>query len=76
MSVPLNIAEGWGRNTNAELARYADMARGSLHEVDAALEVCILLKYISREETSTANSLFKRVGTMLLKLANVLRHQR
>ncbi|MFI5385283.1 MAG: four helix bundle protein [Fimbriimonadales bacterium] len=73
VSVPLNIAEGWGRNSKAELARYSDIARGSLHEVDAALEVAILLKYMNRPEIENANSLFKRVGTMLLKLSKVLR---
>ncbi|MFI5384729.1 MAG: four helix bundle protein [Fimbriimonadales bacterium] len=73
VSVPLNIAEGWGRNSKAELARYSDIARGSLHEVDAALEVSILLKYIQRQEIDEANSLFRRVGTMLLRLASSLR---
>ena len=73
ISVPLNIAEGWGRNSKAELARFCDIARGSLHEVDAALEIAIALKYIERSEAAEARSLFKRIGTMSLNLAKILR---
>ena len=32
VSVASNIAEGFGRRTAAERARFYDMARGSLHE--------------------------------------------
>ena len=73
VSVSLNIAEGWGRNSKAEFARFCDIARGSLHEVDAAIEVAIRLGYLESQDTLTANSLFKRVGTMLLNLIKSLR---
>lgn len=36
-SVHLTIAEGNGKSTVAEFARYLDMAHGSLHEAEAGL---------------------------------------
>lgn len=75
VSVPLNISEGWGRNGKAELARFCDIARGSLHEVDAAIEVCVLLKYLGRDQIIEANTQFKRLGAMLFRLTEALRQR-
>ncbi|MCC7231009.1 MAG: four helix bundle protein [Fimbriimonadaceae bacterium] len=73
ISVTLNIAEGWGRNSKLEFARFCDISRGSLHEVNAAIEIAIKLEYLTIEEALQADSLFRRIGTMLLNLAKSLR---
>ena len=49
-SVPLNIAEGTGRKGPREFARYLGFAYGSLHEVEAILELVEVLEYLPREE--------------------------
>ena len=38
-SVPLNIAEAWGRPAPGDRRRSFDMALGSLHELAAALDI-------------------------------------
>ncbi len=45
LSVYLNIAEGSSRKSETERNRYYEMARGSVIEVDAALDVAIDLNY-------------------------------
>lgn len=46
LSVHLNIAEGSSRKSEAERKRYYEVARGSIIEIDAALDVALDLGYI------------------------------
>lgn len=34
MSIPTNIAEGYGRSTDTEIARFFDISLGSVNEVE------------------------------------------
>lgn len=49
-SVPLNIAEGSARKGSKEFRRFLDVARGSLAEVESALELAKDLEYIDAPE--------------------------
>lgn len=50
LSVHINIAEGASRKSEAERKRYFEIARGSVIEVDAALEIAFQLDYIKQVE--------------------------
>ena len=39
VSIPANLAEGRGRGTQAEMARFAQVALGSLYELDTLLQI-------------------------------------
>ena len=47
VSVHLNMSEGFSRKSSAERKRYFEIARGSLIEVDAAIDIANDLKYIT-----------------------------
>ena len=47
LSVHLNIAEGASRRSELERKRYYEIARGSLVEIDAALDIAIGLNYLN-----------------------------
>jgi four helix bundle protein len=46
LSVHLNIAEGASRKSEQERKRYYEISRGSLIEVDAALDIAKVLGYV------------------------------
>ena len=50
LSVHLNVAEGCSRKSEKERKRYYEIARGSIIEVDAALDIAVSLDYTSKEK--------------------------
>jgi four helix bundle protein len=53
LSVHLNIAEGSSRKSEAERKRYFEIARGSVIEIDAALDIAFDLKYLDEAQTES-----------------------
>lgn len=49
ISVPLNIAEGQGRKTRKDNKQFLVIARGSLYEILATLDIAHNQKYISKD---------------------------
>ena len=47
ISIPSNIAEGYGRNTNSELIRFLHIATGSLYELQTQIEISYNFNLIS-----------------------------
>jgi len=47
VSISANIAEGCGRHTDVDFARFLDIGQGSVNEVDSYLELSKDLRYIS-----------------------------
>lgn len=53
LSTHLNIAEGCSRKSEAERKRFFEVSRGSLIEVDAALDIADNLGYRTKDELQT-----------------------
>lgn len=65
VSVPSNIAEGHGRNSDKEFVKFLSIARGSLLEVETQLLICNRLALISETQTGKAQSFITEIGKML-----------
>ena len=50
VSISSNVAEGCGRNSNIEFARFLEIALGSAFEVESQLILCNDLGYISESD--------------------------
>jgi len=67
-----NIAEGSGRNTNADFAHFLDMANGSAFEVETQLYVALDLEYISQQDFENIQSQLHEIEKMLYNLRKSL----
>jgi len=47
LSVHLNITEGCSRKSNSERKRYFEIARGSVIEIDSAIDIALELTYVT-----------------------------
>lgn len=60
LSVHLNLAEGASRRSAAERRRFYEISRGSIIEVDTALDIAVSLHYISADQIN-------EIGELILK---------
>jgi four helix bundle protein len=65
VSIPSNIAEGNGRNSQGELMYFLGMARGSALEVATQLEIASMQGFGHSEELQHAQSLTGEIVRML-----------
>src|SRR6187551_2013976 len=65
LSIKLNLAEGSTRKSLAERNRYLEIARGSVVEIDAALETAVDLNYFTENELEVIGTLLNRCFAML-----------
>jgi len=71
VSIPSNIAEGYGRKHKAEYNQFLSIAYGSLLELETQFLLANDLKYVSKNET--VEKLLKEVGSMLYRMLYPIR---
>ena len=67
-SIPLNIAEGNGKFSAKDRARFFEMARGSALECAACLDVLLVRKLASEEQVILSKERLSRIVQMLIGL--------
>ena len=68
-SIPLNIAEGNGKRSLKDRARFLDIARGSALECAAIQDVLVVSGGLSRETDHKLKSRLVRIVAMLTRMA-------
>jgi four helix bundle protein len=69
ISVPSNIAEGYGRQATGEYRHHISIARGSLLELETQILLSQRLKYLQPED---ANSVLKEIDEISRMLATLV----
>lgn len=67
-SIPQNVAEGAGKSTPADKAKYYSIARGSAMESAAHLDVMKIDELIDGEQYAQGVELLERVVAMLTRM--------
>ena len=76
VSVPSNVAEGWGRNKTGYFQLGLSYARGSLHEVETQLLIGEQEGWLSAEELSSTMDHINILSAGLLNFMNKLEQKR
>ena len=65
VSIPSNIAEGWGRESSKNYLQFLRVSRGSLFEVETLILISKNLNYISQEIFILISNGIDEVGRIL-----------
>ena len=75
VSVPSNIAEGWGRGKNKHFTNHLSIARGSLFELESQLILTEQLGLVEKVEVDIYD-LIAETGRMITGLINKIESKR
>jgi len=70
LSIPLNIAEGYGKRGRNDRANFYSIARGSAHECGAVLDAARVLELVGEEKCMSGKRLLRRIVSMLVKMSD------
>ena len=70
VSIPSNIAEGCGRNTDKDFNNYLGISLGSAFEFETQLIICKNLSFINQEVINFLESEIQHIQNMIIKLKN------
>lgn len=72
VSVPSNIAEGFGRGQTPGYLQYLRIAQGSLREAETQFALAVRLGFVTSQDATVARGTSVRVSKMLLSLIRSL----
>lgn len=75
LSVPSNIAEGWGRNSTLSYLHFLKISRGSLFELETQLIIAKELEFISSDALNKIDKLIHELSKMLNSLIKSIKNK-
>jgi four helix bundle protein len=72
ISIPSNIAEGYGRNSRNDYLRFLQISMGSIFELQTQLEICLNLNYLPENNHSEMYEQSREIERMLSSLVRKL----
>lgn len=72
ISVPSNIAEGYGRRTTNDYRKYLHISLGSLYEIQTQLRLGFEMNIIALRSFTEANNLAKEIDRMIYAITKKL----
>ena len=76
VSVPSNIAEGYGRNSLNDYIRFLNIATGSLYEFQTQIEIAYNLEYIDKDFFDKIFEDSREIERMMSSLIRNLKQKR
>lgn len=73
VSIPSNIAEGYGRNSTLDYCRFLQISLGSAYELETQVELARRLDYIDNDTANKLATQLTEVGRMLNSLINKIK---
>ena len=73
VSIPTNIAEGSGRNTDKDFAHFLNISLGSAYELETLLTLCFDVKLISEQQFESLITRISEIQKMTFGLIKTLR---
>jgi four helix bundle protein len=75
VSVPSNIAEGWGRKRTGNYIQFLSIASGSLAELTTQVEISYRLGFFDKDQFDVLENEMMEIGKMLFVLIQKLEKQ-
>jgi four helix bundle protein len=75
ISIPSNIAEGWGRQTTKQYIQFLQIAQGSAAELETQLLLTVDLEMLKKSEIHTPVDLLTQIRKMLRSLIGALKRK-
>ncbi len=68
VSIPSNVAEGYGRRSRGEYARFLQVVMGSLFEIQTQLQIALNFEFLDKSEFGSSFDRSREIERMLSAL--------
>lgn len=76
ISVPGNIAEGYGRGSDTELLRFTNIAVASLFELQTQIEIAYNIEYLSEPDFKSLYEDTRELEIMIISFSNKIKERK